>query len=208
MPLFQPKSQIVEKSDSSRLTREFIDWAEVVVTSIIAVVILFTFVFRVVGIDGPSMMNTLNDTYGQEGHTNDMVIISHMFYKPERGDIVVVSRNWSNEEFDLESTSQQPIVKRVIAIAGDKIEINYETGRVWLNDEELSEPYIRETILESNRATTPMPYILREGQVFLMGDNRNRSQDSRDERLGPVDERYILGKVVMRVFPLNKIKLF
>ena len=219
MPVFQPKKAMANNKkpsksrnvnySGSRLVKEFIDWAEVVVTAVIAVVILFTFVFRVVGIDGPSMMKTLNATYGQTGHTNDMVIISHVMYTPEHGDIVVVSRNWNNEEFDKESSSETPIVKRIIAVAGDTVEIKFDTGvgLVFVNGEELSEPYINEPI-DPNNVPSTVIWKVPPGKVFLMGDNRNKSLDSRSDRLGPVDERYILGKVVMRIFPLNEIRMF
>jgi len=215
--MFQPQKAIVNKKKKaesggyggSRWVKELIDWAEIVVTAVIAVVILFTFVFRVVGIEGPSMMKTLNATYGQYGHINDKVIISHVMYTPKRGDIVVVSRNWNNEEFDKESSSESPIVKRIVAVAEDLVEIKFDTGvgRVWVNGEEIPEPYANEPI-NPNNAFNTITWKVPQGKVFLMGDNRNSSLDSRSDRLGPVDERYILGKVVMRIFPLNEIRLF
>ena len=209
MSLFRSKFESASSLIRSKWVAEAIDWAEVVVTSIIVVVILFTFVFRVVGIDGPSMMNTLNSDYGKNpldpGANSDMVVISHLFYKPKVGDIVVVSRNVYNDETMEQTRSNQPIVKRTIAVGGDSVDIDPE-GRVLVNGVEISEPYIREPIAEGNRPSIDLPCVVGPGEVFLMGDNRNNSYDSR--AIGPVDERYILGRVILRIFPLNKIKTF
>lgn len=185
----------VEKSITFK---EFVfDWLEVFVHAIIAVVICFSFLFRSATIDGPSMENTL-----QHG---ERVIISNLFYEPKPGDIVVISRNKENSVFTM-NDSNTPIIKRIIATEGQTVDIDFEKGIVYVDGIALNEPY---TKTPTNRKwDVEFPVTVDEGCVFVLGDNRNDSMDSRDARIGEygmIDTRYILGHAVYRAFPFNKI---
>lgn len=178
------------------------EWLDPIVVSILAVVLAFTFVIRIVGIDGASMNDTLED--------GDRVIVYHLFYTPKVGDIVVVSRNVSNEHENL-TQGNGPIIKRVIAVAGDTVDIRYEdgVGYVYVNGVLRSEPYVKEYIAQSKTipAAIDFPATVPEGCVFVMGDNRNNSLDSRSALIGTagmIDTRYILGHAVVRVYPFDK----
>jgi len=168
---------------AERVRMELYDWLQCFVTAIICGVLIFIFIGRTIGVDGWSMIQTLRD--------NDRVIISNLFYSPENGDIIVFQSPSAHFEY--------PLVKRVIAIAGQTVNINFETGDVYIDDNIISEPYI-------NAATTARydftgPLTIPAGYVFVLGDNRNSSTDSRDNIVGLVDTRYILGKVLFVLIP-------
>ena len=173
------------------------DWLEVLVHAIIAVVICFSFFFRIATIDGPSMENTLLN--------GERVIISNLFYEPKVGDIVVISRNKENSVFTM-NESNTPIIKRIIATEGQTVDIDFEQGVVYVDGIALDEPY---TKTPTNRKwDIEFPVTVDEGCIFVLGDNRNDSLDSRDARIGEygmIDTRYILGHAVYRIFPLDKI---
>ena len=117
-----------------------------------------------------------------------------MGYTPQRGDVVVTD--------DLIDYGK-PLVKRVIAVGGDVVDIDFQTGAVTVNGETLEEPYIRELTLLDEGQTFPL--TVPQGKLFLMGDNRCQSKDSRSPEIGCIDERDILGKAILRIFPLQKI---
>ena len=156
---------------------------ESIIGALVVITIIFTFFFRVFDVDGPSMKPTLQH--------NDKVIVSTVGYKVQKGDIVVIS-----EAADLD----EPIVKRVIAVGGDTVDINFTTGVVTVNGTE--EDYTDE--LTSQQFDIAFPITVPEGTVFVLGDNRPNSLDSRSTRVGCVDERFIVGKVLGRIFPLGE----
>ena len=181
---------------TTTLREEIFEWFDVLVTAIIAVVIIFSLIFRVATIDGPSMQNTL--------FSNDKVIITNLGYKPKHGDIVVVSRNVDNS-VESEDDSDLPIIKRVIAVEGQTVDIDFESGVVSVDGKELDEPYTKTPT--NLKYDIDFPVIVPEGCVFVMGDNRNDSLDSRASWIGNngmIDTRYILGHAVFRVFPFGK----
>ena len=155
---------------------------EAIIGALVVITVIFTFFFRVFKVDGPSMKPTLQH--------NDRVIVSTVGYEPQKGDVVVIS-----ETADLD----EPIVKRVIAVGGDTVDINFTTGVVTVNGTE--EDYSDE--LTSQQFDIAFPITVPEGSVFVLGDNRANSLDSRSTRVGCVDERFIVGKVLGRVFPLG-----
>ena len=155
---------------------------EATIGALVVITIIFTFFFRVFKVDGPSMKPTLQH--------NDKVIVSTVGYKPQKGDIVVIS-----ETADLD----EPIVKRIIAVGGDTVDINFTTGVVTVNGTE--ENYTNE--LTAQQFDIAFPITVPEGTVFVLGDNRANSLDSRSTRVGCVDERFIVGKVLGRAFPLG-----
>ena len=164
--------------------RELYEWVQALVCSVLAVVILFTFVIRLIGVDGRSMVPTLQ-------HGDRLLVLNSMLYDDyKHGDIVVLRK---------ETFMRDPIVKRVIATEGQKVDIDFANGCVYVDDELLMEDYINElTFLEEG---TEFPLTVPENSVFVMGDNRNHSSDSRDSRLGTVDTRYVIGKAVFLAFP-------
>lgn len=182
--------------------KELFEWLDIIVTSMLAVVIIFTFFFRLVTIVGDSMQNSF---YGGE-----KIVITHLFYKPSFGDVVVVSRN-ANNDAKQASTSSEPIIKRVIATGGQYVDIDFAEGKVYVGYDlgdmvELSEPYTKTPT--NVKSDVSFPLYVPEGYVFVLGDNRNDSKDSRFSDIGEnglVDEKYILGRAVFRVFPFDRI---
>ena len=158
-----------------------------IVTVVLICVLAFTFLGRTVSVVGPSMEGTLAE--------GDVLVISALGGQPRYGDIVV---------FYAEGTPfAYPLVKRVIATAGQTIDIDFETGAVYVDDGELVEPYVSDPANESSRLDFQRAATVPEGCVFVMGDNRNRSNDSRDADIGFVDTRRIIGKVVLRLAPVR-----
>ena len=148
------------------------------------IVLFFVFAVRIITVSGVSMQPTL---YG-----GDRVAVQSMLYTPQRGDVVVV---------DGYINYGDPLVKRIIALGGDTVDINFETGAVTLNGAVLEEPYI--SAPTTTGYDVEFPVTVPEGCVFVMGDNRPRSLDGRSTEVGFIDERDILGKVLLRVFPLS-----
>ena len=161
------------------------EWMDSFVFSIILILIVFVFGFRVVGVDGESMMPTLND--------KDWLAVQAINNTIERGDIVVITQpNITNE----------PLIKRVIAVGGDTLDINFMTGEVKVNGEVIDEPYIMAPT--HNQGDFNKPIRIPEGYLFVMGDNRNSSLDSRFSSIGVIDERYVLGVANIRLFPFGE----
>ncbi len=199
---FSVDTEIAENTPEQSVTakktisQEIIEWLEVLVAAIIAVVIIFTFLFRVATIDGDSMKNTLID--------GEKIIISNLNYKAEQGDIVVISRNIENSTQD-QTAYNTPIIKRVIAVGGQTVNIDFRLGKVYVDGKELEEPYISSPT--HNKADVEFPLYVPEGYIFVMGDNRAESLDSRFSSIGEgglVDERYILGHAIYRLFPFER----
>ncbi len=191
--LCSPESQ----KDSASFKSFIFDWLEVLVHAIIAVVICFSFLFRIATIDGPSMENTLFE--------GERVIITNLFYEPKVGDIVVVSRNKENSVYTMTSENT-PIIKRIIATEGQTVDIDFEEGIVYVDGIALDEPYTKTPTTRSYEIQFPI--TVDEGCVFVLGDNRNDSLDSRSSRIGEygmIDTRYILGHAVYRILPFEKI---
>ena len=164
--------------------RDLYEWVQALVCSVLVVVVIFTFVIRLIGVDGHSMVPTL-----QNG--DRLLVLNSMLYDDYKyGDIVVLRKD---------SFLEDPIVKRVIAVENQTVDIDFSTGSVYVDGVLLKEDYINElTFLEEG---TEFPLTVPKGSVFVMGDNRNHSSDSRDSRLGPVDTRYVIGKAVFLAFP-------
>ncbi len=160
------------------------DFAGIIVTALLSVCVIFTFFFKISTVVGASMENTL---FG-----GDNVIISAINSDIEYGDVVVVSQPNGYEKV---------LIKRVIAVGGQTIYFDRLTGNVVVDGEQLEEPYIKEN-MEFTYSMTKT-YTVPEGMLFVMGDNRNKSADSRDAYIGMIDERYVVGKVLYRVGDLN-----
>ncbi len=177
----------VNEEEETTITGLIFEWANALVIAIIAVVLLLTFVFRQVTVDGQSMTDTLQD--------GDRLIISNFMYKPQYGDIVVISHG---ENYNT------PIIKRVIATEGQALSINYETGAVSVDGVILDEDYIKGKTVELKRPID-IPDRIPEGYVFVMGDNREGSLDSRSTDIGLIPVENIIGKAEFRIYPTNAI---
>ena len=161
-----------------------LEWYEALISAALVLVLVFSFFFRIIQVDGSSMVPTLIN--------GDKLIVWGAGYTPQRGDVVIV---------DSYTAYGKPLVKRVIAKGGDTVSIDYSTGTVEVNGEVLQEDYIAEpTYLGYD---LQFPYTVPEGTVFLMGDNRNESLDSRSSYIGCIDERDILGKVLVCFMPFT-----
>lgn len=153
--------------------------------SVLTVVLVFTFGIRLIGVDGHSMVPTLQD--------GDRLLVTTSLLSGdyEYGDIVIIQKG--------SFAGGEPIVKRVIATGGQTVDIDFETGAVYVDGTLLEEDYINElTFVEEG---TEFPLTVPEGSIFVMGDNRNHSSDSRDASLGTVDTRYVIGRAVILAFP-------
>lgn len=163
------------------------DWLKWIMVSIV-VASVFLMCFKIVRVDGVSMNSTLEN--------NDYVILTDIFYTPKTGDIVVAN---NLENYD------KPIIKRVIATEGQTLKLDYENRRVIVDEVILNEPYINENITFGNPVVNyDIPEVIPEGKVFVMGDNRSHSMDSRDERIGLIDKDKILGKAQVIALPIDR----
>ncbi len=165
------------------------DGVDSVRNAILAVFVIFTFVFRAVGVDGSSMVPTLHD--------GDWMAVRSIVTEVKRGDIVIITQPWDRNV---------PIVKRVIAVSGDAVNIDFNLHEVYVNGEKLNEPYINEPTALSYDMQFPL--TVEDGKVFVMGDNRNDSLDSRSSRIGLIDERYIFGKAEVRLHPIKDWNIY
>ncbi len=161
-------------------------WLQAFVAVLCALVLVFSFLGRVIVVDGSSMVPTL--------HHGDLLLLQGIGYTPEQGDIVVLTKEFQNVD--------TPIVKRIIATGGQTVHIDYSTSTVYVDGVALDEPYINE-LMRMPMGETITDVTVPEGSVFVMGDNRNNSSDSRVPELGTVDERYILGEVLLVLFPFQ-----
>lgn len=172
---------------SEKVKKEIIEWVKVFALAIVFAFIITQFIKPTL-VRGDSMYSTL-----EEG---DYLIINRMSYKfkePEYGDIIVFE-----SDLEQEDGTSKDLVKRVIGVAGDSVKI--ENTKVYVNGEELNEPYLHNEITEGDIDT-----VVPQGKVFVLGDNREISLDSRYDSVGFIDDSDILGKVVVRLYPFNKI---
>ena len=150
-----------------------------------AVIVIFLLFFRVVVVSGTSMNNTLYDG-------DFLLLISNAFYKePKAGDVIVASK----KTFD----NGAPIVKRVIATEGQIVDIDFERGIVYVDNVALEEPYIKN--LTTMYEGVNFPLLVEEGCIFVLGDNRGDSKDSRSPEIGLIDTRQVVGKVIFLFLP-------
>lgn len=179
------REQGLSAEPEKRRGQEVYEWMQAVVCSVLAVVMVFTFGVRLIGVDGRSMVPTL-----QNGDRL-LVLNAPLCGTYRRGDIVIAAKSaFENGE---------AIVKRVVATEGQVVDIDFDAGKVYVDGEALREDYINEPTYREEGMTFPL--TVPEGSVFLMGDNRNHSSDSRDPQLGTVDVRCLIGKAVFLLFP-------
>jgi len=163
----------------SRVTRLLYDIADAFCFALVFFAILSAFVLRPSGVSGASMEPTLRD--GQ-------YVLLFVAGDARHGDIVVVS------EKAMRGPNSSVLVKRVIGLPGDVIDIDFDAGTVFRNGEALDEPYIAQAT--QRRGDVAFPVAVEEGTIFVLGDNRNHSADSRDSNIGLIDQRYLIGRVI------------
>ena len=166
-------------SDSEAMKVDMYFWLQALVMALVGLILVFTFIGRIIGVDGESMMPTL--------HNKDMLLLQSIGYEPSQGDVVVLSKNTFRDG--------APIVKRIIAVGGQTVDIDYGTNTVYVDGVALDEPYILEPMRE-----LPAEYAT---HIEVMGDNRNNSTDGRSPSVGVVDERCILGRALFVLLPFQ-----
>ena len=185
-------------SDKPKLAASIYDWVETFCYAMALMVVLFLLVYRYVTVDGDSMRETLHDS--------DKLIISGLGYTPETGDIVVVKV----------PAYQNPIIKRVIATEGQEVEIDFENWTVKVDGVLLEEDYINRDVnydgvnddryvwMASPTGERVLRFTVEPGKLFVMGDNRNNSHDSRAEDVNAIPIENVLGKARCRIWPLDR----
>ena len=179
----EPRTIHLKKSEG---TANLYDWIHTLVYAVAIVVLLLTFFLRLVDVSGTSMVPTLQ--------SKDKVIVTNFLYTPQDGDIVVISHG---------AEYSDPIIKRVIATEGQSLYIDFETGSVVVDGKELKEDYLQGFTPAEAAA---IPSVIPDGKIFVMGDNRGVSLDSRSKEIGLIDKDDIIGKAQFVVFPFNSIK--
>jgi signal peptidase I len=185
------------------IMREIYDWADSILFALIMVIVILVFVVRGTRVEGPSMLPTLENA--------QFLAITHLYTSLEHNDIVVVY----SKNIDGADAPGRNIIKRVIGLPGDTIALDTAAGRVYRNSEALPIEYIDGSVYENGhliseetRSRSDMPegavWIVPENHIFVMGDNRNYSKDSRSSEVGMIDMNYIIGRVLFRVTPFEK----
>ncbi len=179
----EPRVIHLKNSDS---TASVYEWVHSLVFAVAIVVVLLTFFVRLVDVSGTSMKQTLQN--------NDKVVVSNFFYQPKQGDIVVISHGAEYAE---------PIIKRVIATEGQSLSIDFDTEKIIVDGTELKENYIQG---HTHKEDGEIPKVIPKGKVFVLGDNRGVSMDSRSKAIGLIDVTDIIGKAEVVVFPFGNMK--
>lgn len=173
-------------SDPNGAVAGLFDWIRCILFAISIVIICLTFVFRLVDVDGSSMYDTL-----QHG---DKVIVTNFMYEPKDGDIVVISHG---------AEYTNPIIKRVIATEGETIKLDYDNDRIIVNGVVIDEPYLDGSTFGGNIGDNDVPEVVPKGMIFVMGDNRKVSMDSRSTQIGLIDVNNVIGKAQFVAFPFG-----
>ena len=174
---------LVEDAPKYNLKKEILDWVVSIVVAVIIALVIRTYVFTLVKVDGLSMSPTLS--HGDTLYTN------RFFYTPKNGDIII---------FRPPNSVNTPYVKRVIATAGQTVVVDAGNHTVTVDGKVLDEPYIKEPMMYQGNMRYPC--TVPEGYVFVLGDNRNNSRDSRDASVGLIPLSNVIGKATLRLLPL------
>ena len=188
MAIEKKKQTAGEAPDPYAASKELYDWIYCLLFALVVCVLLFAFVFQVIDVVGSSMVPTL--------HNGEKMLVSGLFYKPKVGDIVIFKK----DEYD----PNRALVKRVIATEGQEINMDFTNGIVYIDGEPIVEEYINE--LTFNKLDFIGPKTVPEGCVFVMGDNRNASIDSRKNEIGMLDTRLIIGRAYYVIYPLSVLR--
>ena len=181
----QPQTKKPRKKWSGAV-EEFFDWVETTLFCMILAIVVLTYLFQEVQVDGTSMVPTLQD--------GDRLVTSSLFYTVEPGDIVVINRE----------DGQEPLIKRCIAVAGRRVDIAFDAGIVYVDGQALEEDYVNTPTNRHSGNLIDFPCTVPEGHIFVMGDNRNNSLDSRYVEVGMIDLDNVFGEVIFRLLPLDR----
>ena len=180
----EEKEKVERQEEQEDSGSSLFEWTRALVGAVLGVVLFFVFVAQMITVQGPSMQNTL--------YAGDKVLVlKSALCSIEAGDIVMIHQ--------YNAQLNETIIKRVIATGGQTVDIDFNTGTVYVDGVALEEDYIAERTYSDEGLAFPV--TLGEGELFVMGDNRNHSTDSRSTMLGVVDERYVVGKAVFLLFP-------
>lgn len=196
------QTETTEPKKKGSFWQDAADMLEAVLISVFLVIMVFAYVLRPVTVEGHSMESTLQD--------QDKLFMTDLLYTPKRGDIVIVDNDISHG-FDANGNiieglglgEEKRIIKRIIAVGGETLDIDFINGTVTIDGEVLDEPYINNLTINDEGAFD-YPITIPEGYYFVMGDNRQHSSDSRHPLVGLVTEEQILGKAILRFAPLSK----
>jgi signal peptidase I len=208
-----------EEKKNKSIGRELFEWAYSIVIAVIIAFLIKGFLFDIVKVDGDSMKPTLLN--------GERLVVTKLGYEQKQGDIIILDSNYSDRESYFDAVAQNEgkdelsgmrkftesmhlpdslkkvyYVKRIIATEGQTVDIR--DGKVYVDGEELDEPYYSGQTFATD-AQVQYPFTVSEDCVFVMGDNRRNSTDSRSSRLGEVDEDAVLGKAQLRIFPFNRV---
>ena len=178
-----------DKQDSITLSEFVFEWAGAIFTALIVVLLILTFFVRQVTVSGSSMTDTLQNT--------DRLLVTNFMYTSQNGDIIVISHG---------SRYNDPIIKRVIAVSGQRLDINYDTNEVIVDGVVQYEPYIKGNTRQLSNSVSLEDYnnIIPEGYLFVMGDNREGSLDSRSKDIGLIPVSNVIGKAQIFIYPFDK----
>lgn len=179
-----------KQAGSTKSVSELYQNVRTLATVLATLILIFTFVFRIIVVSGPSMENTL--------FNGDSMVVWSLGYEPKQGDVIVLTQP---------SYQEDSIVKRVIAVGGQHVAIDYNTSTVTVDGQVLKEDYIKEWMLVPSYGMGNYDLTVPEGCLFVMGDNRNESADSRYPTIGVIDERCVIGKALMVIFPFSNFGL-
>jgi len=177
-----------EKKEKRELKNDIFDWGEALVKALLIIILVFTFAVRIITVSGTSMLPTL--------HEGDYLLVSDLFYKPDAGDIVVITKREAMEK---------AIVKRIVATEFQTVDIDFSAGKVYVDGEESDASFTYTPTTE--KGDINFPVTVPEGHVFVLGDNRNGSTDSRFSVFGMIDERHIVGRALLRILPIWDFKI-
>lgn len=184
-------STAAEKKTPGKISKTVLDWAEELVLAVVIIAVIFTFVFRIITVTGTSMVPNFND--------GDRVLVTGNVIEAKQGDVVVIA-----------NVLDEPIIKRVIAVEGQTVDFDYQSKSVLIDGQPVDE-----TMFGLQNGITDLPYTsfellefpqtVPDGCVFVLGDNRAVSEDSRYKVVGMIDQRDILGKAIFHLYPFNRI---
>ena len=188
-----------ERKEQDGWRQSLFEWLELLAVVLVIIVTLFTFVVSIVGVDGSSMYPPLHD--------RDLMLVQRIAYTPRQGDVIVLRKD--------HTFGDQALVKRVIATGGQTVYIDYDNNTITVDGEILEEPYLNYEYddmygsdymadkVDLDPQYVNQEFTVPEGCIFVCGDNRNHSSDSRVAQLGMVDERYVIGRVLLVFFPFS-----